>query len=215
MKTNKTIKKGFSIGEVMVAMFILIFGIVSAVFLTSQSVTQIGSSRNATIATLLAQEGTELVKNVRDNTVTQSDCGDGDKRCTAFDSGSGYGWPSSVGEGEGAKFKCTVDYGGDISNEILKCGGDASIEQLYINKSTYFYSHTPGGGVVSPFKRRIYIKYNVGTETDETTVDVASVVIWSKGVFPANIDSVESKCKIGNDCAFAKTILTSWINYGE
>jgi Tfp pilus assembly protein PilV len=68
--------KGFSIGEVMVAVFIMLVGIVGAIMLTARSIQDLGDSRESIVATLLAQEGTELVRNLRDNNVTQMKCGD-------------------------------------------------------------------------------------------------------------------------------------------
>ena len=214
MKKNNKTKKGFSIGEVMVAMFILIFGIVSAVFLTAQSVKQIGESRNAAIATLLAQEGTELVKNVRDNNVTQMNCGtSSDERCTAFDDDTGYG----LGSDTNSEYKCIIEYGNAALTKILDCNIVEGQGQLYINEQTYLYSHSGGGSVVTPFKRRIYIKYtNTNTgDLNDVVAEVASVVIWRKGEFPSSIDNIKTECKIGKDCVFTKTNLTSWINYGE
>jgi len=68
---KKEYKKGFSIGEVLIAAFILTVGVVSAVTLLTRSIVDTIDSRNLVIASQLAQEGTELVRNQRDNnTVT-------------------------------------------------------------------------------------------------------------------------------------------------
>ncbi len=204
-------KKGFSIGEVMVAAFILITGIVAAVVLTVKSTDNIGDSRRATIASALAQEGAELVRNVRDNNVTEQTCGGGSDRCTAFD-GNGFLNLSS------SETKHTIGY--SIKGDDVLRMHAAGLERLYINPHNYAYTHIPGGANVSPFKRMIFISYETSTgvplmsaEDDEIIANITSVVVWEKGVLPNNASNIEDECKIGKNCAFAQTKLTSWINY--
>ena len=218
MFTNKT-KKGFSIGEVMIATFILLVGVIGAIVLTVKSIGNISDGKKAVTAALLAQEGTELVRSVRDNTVTQRGTDCANHRCTAFDEDAGYGWPSlSLGQ-QGAV--CSVDYTltGDGK---LTCSNQTAGEDLYINKDTYFYSHSQGGNNVSNshFKRKVFIKYETTDGTSPASADVnklvakvTSVVVWTGGTMPTTANNIESDCKIGKHCAFAQTRLTSWINY--
>lgn len=226
LKLRRT-KKGFSIGEVMIAMFILVFGIIGAVFLSARSTAQIGDSRNAIIAASLAQEGVELVRNIRDNSVTQETCdvnGDGiyNERCTAFDPNTNYGWKSlSTGE-----YMCTVDHKFEAMSGML-CASISDLEQLYLNSSTGLYEHDTGD--MTSFKRLILIDYydidpSSTPFNDITDEDVAakitSVVTWGDNSADPTFlldstDNVEKNCKIGKQCAYAQTTLTSWINYGE
>ncbi|MCX6765712.1 MAG: hypothetical protein NT136_02005 [Candidatus Moranbacteria bacterium] len=60
-------KKGFSIGEVIISLFVITVGIVAAVGLIAKSISQSIDSRNEIIAAQLAQEGAELTRNLRDN----------------------------------------------------------------------------------------------------------------------------------------------------
>jgi Tfp pilus assembly protein PilV len=60
-------KKGFSIGEVMLSAFVLSIVLVTIIGIISTSIGHSIDSRNAIIASELAQEGVELVRNVRDN----------------------------------------------------------------------------------------------------------------------------------------------------
>ena len=226
MFINKT-KKGFSIGEVMIATFILLVGVIGVIVLTVKSIGNISDGKKAVTAALLAQEGTELVRSVRDNTVTQTWCGSGNNdRCTAFENkGSdikSYGWPSLLLGQHGAV--CSVDYT-LIGDGALICADQTAKEDLYINKSTYFYSHSSGANNTSDahFKRKIFIKYETTTgvqptalssdEIDKLVAKVTSVVVWTGGEMPDTADNIESKCKISKHCAFAQTRLTSWINY--
>ncbi len=216
-------KKGFSIGEVMIAVFILTFGIISTVFLSARSIATISDSRKAVIAASLAQEGVELTRSVRDNNVTQSGTNCGNKQCTSFDTGSDYGWPS-LPAGGGV---CMADYTLKESATVgLHCGIPPELEQIYLDDITGFYKH--GTGIVTPFKRIIFVDY-YDTQTggsinaapngdiDRVAAKVTSVVTWQDDADFAmtirNADGVEANCKLSKQCAFAQTKLTSWINY--
>lgn len=223
MSKKNTIKRGFSIGEVMIAMFILLVGIIGAVFLSARSTAQIGDSRNAIIAASLAQEGVELVRNVRDNNVTQETCGGGSERCTAFDPGSGYNWPTFNGSG------CRVDHTFEVaSGFVMECLAAQSVDQLYLNESTGFYEHNGGGDETTSFQRVVFINYydvasgnaiGAGMMPYDDTMEakITSVVTWGTDDTRSlnNAQEVRTNCKIGNQCAYAETTLTSWINYGE
>ncbi len=225
MFTNKT-KKGFSIGEVMIATFILLVGVIGAIVLTVKSIGNISDGKKAVTAALLAQEGTELVRSVRDNSVTQRTCGSSkNERCTAFKAfagvpnhqGPSYGWPNIAN----SESVCSVDYRLEGDGK-LNCSGPTAGEDLYINKDTYFYSHSQGGNYTSNshFKRKVFIKYEttdgtppVSADVNKLVAKVTSVVVWTGGTMPTTANNIESDCKIGKHCAFAQTRLTSWINY--
>ncbi len=219
MFINKT-KKGFSIGEVMIATFILLVGIIGIIFLTVKSIGNISDGKKAVTAALLAQEGTELMRSVRDNTVTQrgDDCNH--HRCTAFDLHADYGWPSLNAGQMGAV--CSVDYRLKGDGQ-LNCANQTAKENLYINKATYLYSHSQGNNLTSNFKRKIFIQYETtdGTQPvsltndklDKLVAKITSVVVWTGGTMPNTANNIELNCKIGKHCAFAQTRLTSWINY--
>ncbi len=230
MRNTKT-QKGFTIGEVLVAMFILLIGIVDAVFLTVRSVGELRNSRDAVVASLLAQEGTELVRNVRDNTVTQSQCGSASSyfserpteslrwnRCPAF--ASIYGFPSVIYHHYVNTITCTVD-ARLSSGSPLKCTGSTTNDRLYRNPANGLYTHASGGNVETPFRRRVYIEYGITDgsygspeSANKIYADVTSVVIYgsSYGFGSVNINDVEHTCLKARNCAYAQTRLSSWIN---
>lgn len=212
MVKNNTTKKGFSIGEVMVAMFILLVGILDAVFLTVRSVDSLGNSRDIIMATLLAQEGTELVRNVRDNNVTEFIAGFDGPHKPVFD--TGYGFPAT------SPAICTIDH--DLASSVgeLQCSGGSMDDNLYLNRSNGMYSHSNSSGEnFKGLKRRIYITYgytdgNPGN-IESKYADVTSVVVFGGEAFPVDIDNIDTTCFKSRNCAYAQTRLTSWINYGE
>lgn len=58
--------KGFSFVEVMVSVFLVSVGLLAALSLLTKGLSETMDSRNQLIASLLAQEGVELVRSVRD-----------------------------------------------------------------------------------------------------------------------------------------------------
>ena len=66
MKLTKN-KKGFSFLEVMITVAVLSIGILAMLALIASSIGSSTNSRNSIIASELAQEGIELVRNIRDN----------------------------------------------------------------------------------------------------------------------------------------------------
>jgi len=60
-------KSGFSIGEVLLAAFIMVVALTAIVNVVASSMNHSMDSRNYIIASELAQEGAELVRNLRDN----------------------------------------------------------------------------------------------------------------------------------------------------
>jgi Tfp pilus assembly protein PilV len=72
MKKNQKKKKGFSVYETMIAMFVLVVGILAALGLITSSMRRSMESRDYIVGAALAQEGIELVRNIRDNNLVSS-----------------------------------------------------------------------------------------------------------------------------------------------
>lgn len=183
--------------EVIISIFVLTVGILSAVALISASIKNSIDARNQIIAAGLAQEGAELVRNVRDNN-----------------------WASDYGafkEGftTDNKENCRIDK--NYSSDYFECNDNADSKKLYYHESGSdkgFYTHTADGGTETKFKRKIAFKYfnNTGGETlivnDIVKAEVSTVVIWGND-FPEDLDN----CTIGNKCLLVKSVLTEW-KYG-
>lgn len=63
---NETIQKGFTLLEVIIAIFILTVGIAGAYTLITQTISSAAISEERLIAAYLAQEGIEIGRNIRD-----------------------------------------------------------------------------------------------------------------------------------------------------
>ena len=60
-------QKAFSLLEVIIAVFVVTIGIIGAVNLANNSISAVALSKSQLIATNLAQEGLEIVRNMRDS----------------------------------------------------------------------------------------------------------------------------------------------------
>lgn len=135
MQTKNKKLKAFSFVEVMISVFLLSVGMVAIITLMSGSLRDSLDSRNQIIAAGLAQEGAELVKNIRDTNWIVGD--------TSF-----TGFPGS------SPANCIISY--DTPN--LSCGGGVYLLNFNANN---FYTHS--AGTSTKFQRKIMIS-NIGTD---------------------------------------------------
>ncbi|MDD5397313.1 MAG: prepilin-type N-terminal cleavage/methylation domain-containing protein [Candidatus Moranbacteria bacterium] len=153
MKKNKKIqtKKGFSLVEVLVSILVLSFGIVGISSLMMQNIKASVEAKNQIIAAELAQEGIELVRNMRDN--NPSDFG------TYF-----------VYTGGGAEY--IIDNGYTYADFKNSVNPTVDKEKLYI-KSGY-YGHGSNGAVSTKFYRKV----NITKDDIKHNHNVTSYVTW-------------------------------------
>jgi len=172
--------KAFSFVEVMISVFLLSVGMIAIITLMSGNLRDSLDSRNQVIAAGLAQEGIELVKNVRDtnwlvhktNPVVHS-----------FD-----GFPNTA-----SGTNCTIDYT-LIGLGALNCNPASNILKIDNNS---FYNHT--GVTDTRFQRKLVISDSVADK------NVISMVIWG-GSFPPDF----STCNTSTKCAYAQLTLTTY-----
>jgi hypothetical protein len=203
-------KKGFSINEVMISMFVLSVGIVTVIGLFSKGFINSALDRDRIVAAGLAQEGVELVKNVRDNSF--ADGGDG------FTSFNDYG---SNPPDSSDRLHCQMSY--DDSN--MNCrnaasGLPADHPDLYdLNRNASGYYTNSNGVADTRFYRYIHIEYSATNKAAE----IISFVYWGGATPPANIHlNIDSdsngtpdngsvaNCHIGNKCVYSKVRLENW-----
>ncbi len=120
-------KKGFTLLEVIIAIFIIAVGIVGAFGSLSQTLSSANIVSSRLVAAFLAQEGIEIVRNIRDGNWLE-------KPTVPWDDGLAAG-----------------DWKADYSSSSLS---PYSAENLKIDG--YFYKYSPSGAETS-FKRKITI----------------------------------------------------------
>src|SRR3989338_8844037 len=139
MKT-KIIKNnsGISILEVIVATLIITIGMVGVLSLVIQNIQAQYINKNVLIASGLAQEGLELVRNVRDLNWLMP----------------GNSWDQDI-VGTPSDHTYTINYDGSI-NSAVNLISDAGA-RLYINNTSYLYTHASAGATATGFYRLITV----------------------------------------------------------
>jgi prepilin-type N-terminal cleavage/methylation domain-containing protein len=122
---------GFTLIEVITAIFIITVGIGGAMVLVNQTIGFIQETSSKLIASYLAQEGIEIVKNIRDSNFLK-----------IHKTGSGN-WTDGL---TGCDLGCEGDY---VSSNLSSYTG----QKLKINDDFYNYS----SGTSTPFTRKITI----------------------------------------------------------
>ncbi|MDX9855382.1 MAG: hypothetical protein WCZ08_04290 [Parcubacteria group bacterium] len=182
-KKKKGKKSGFSIGEVMLAVFILGITLTALISLYVTGINELIDERDSVVASLLAQEGVELMRNVRDNNwVDTSNPGSFDGIERSSDSNG-----------------CAIDL------DDSSCTGSAAIYDLYYSLSSNFYVHDNSESPTE-FKRKIII---LEPSADER--QIISIVTWNNESL-TGFDGFNYKdnCTTANKCVFSEAVLTRW-----
>ena len=131
-KYHKLQKRGFSLIEVLLSLVVLSFGITAVAVLMVNNIKNLQTSKNQIIALQLAQEGIELVRNLKDNN-------------TAFIS------KPTAPKVDGSDYSIDKDTSfGDFSSDA-----DAKRLNLTVPPAAIFYTHS--GTTATKFFRKIKI----------------------------------------------------------
>lgn len=185
-KIKKTIcfnKAGFSLIEVLVAMFILSMGFAAVFSLMTINIRSSENAKNQIIASQLAQEGVELVRNLKDNNSTFTD---------------------DVGTG-GSDYR--IDYNSDYTTFLGSNINDDTKKKLNIDANN-FYSHS--SGQATKFYRKIKIEITTDADSKKTAT-VTNYVTWNSSGFTAISGTFPANCTIGNKCLSAVSVLPDYL----
>ncbi|HLN19226.1 MAG TPA: hypothetical protein VK255_03610 [Patescibacteria group bacterium] len=184
MSKRTKIKKGFYMIEAIIALFLISTGLLVAVDLMTSVSINTTRDRDNIIAAMLAQEGLEIVRNVRDNNFAIGD--------TAF----ANGFPAASSDNCRVSNIATTSVG-------ITCDGS------YVINLTGAKLYASAAGDSTKFQRRISIRYITIGATDYAKV--TSVVTWKGNVTSISINNVASECIAENGCAYTQTNFTRWI----
>jgi len=159
----KRYRRGFSLIEVLVAMFVLLVGILGTMVLFTGSIKNSIDSRDHIIAAALAQEGIELVRNMRYNDAFNG-----------LDFANGTRLPAISYD------NCVADY--TFSSIPSSDCVSSSSKTLNLNSSGFYIM---GAGTPTKFQRKIKLAYNAAG--DQLTV--TSTVLWGSYDFSAPCDT--------------------------
>jgi len=189
---------GFSLIEVLVALLVLSMGFTAVFALMANNIKSSENAKNQIIASQLAQEGIELVRNMKDN--KELDTAD-----TTY-THCNYTQENSDG---------TIRLCNRLRIDETSLFDNNANKRLYLNSS--FYTH---GSSVTPtkFYRRIDLSItgdinNSPSSTREITV--TAYVTWNGSGFIANIDNnglAAGNCNIANKCVSAVSVLPDYLS---
>ncbi len=171
---------GFSLIEVLLAIVLVTAGMLSAIQLVSVGLVTASDSRNELTANLLAQEGIELVRNIRDNNFSANPQRDGFAGFPATNSNN-----------------CRIDIMGE-----LDCSGGSNTLNIDV---AGFFSYVTVGTIQTSFSRQISIIYDVTPSTSAKTATVTSMVTWGNSQF-----QTAANCTVAKKCIYDQMTFTKW-----
>lgn len=165
---------GFTLVETLIAVAVLMIAVAGPLTIANKSLTAALYSRNQSIASYLAQEQMEFVKNIKDNFLR-------------IPIASGGGWTNFINllsaSCLNSNNKCGIDISGVGSNTIIKCTTPTSC-LLYSSSSGYKL----GSGTTNTlFTRYFYIEQVLNGISDTTEYQITTVVSWKDGLLPSEV----------------------------
>lgn len=190
LKTGKN-KRGFSILELVIAMFVLTVGIVGALNLIVSTMNNSINTRKAVVAAGLAQEGVELARNIRDNNLLLAKSDISRSREDFFKNGF------SVGDGN-CIFNYDFDYNADYPFPTNCTNANVANRILYITGAG-FYTHDPTGNTETVFRR--YVRFEYDNDNTDTFLNLppAGVFVTSY-VWWGGDDDHPAQCRLSTNC---------------
>lgn len=175
VKNNISSKKAFTLIETMVAISILLISVVGPLEIASKGLFSAMYAKEEITAFYLAQEGVELIKNVRDSNYLVD----------AYTATGNTNWLSKVSEcvlDATHTVGCTIDptQFSNEDDEIETCDEDDLCPPLKFDGTSGIYSYSVDPGVEeSKFTRTVSIVYDPITPNE---AKVVSTVAWSSSL---------------------------------
>lgn len=197
---SSIIRRAFTIPEVLLSAFLLTAGILTVMSLFLSSHRNSVDTRNLIIAAGLAQEGAEVIRNVRDNNLAYRlanwTSGDNCQGSTNGNCDPYRFFPN------GANARCIVNY--DTILPSGNCGGGINSLLGFAGGS---YQH--GAATTTRFYRLIKIDRPPG---DPLVRRVQSFVSWKSGGPGATLNGngAVGNCTLATQCVYTELLLSAW-----
>ena len=166
---REILNQGFSILEVTMALGVITIGLLGVFSLVLQNLSVQRLNKNYMVASMLAQEGLELVRNIRDNNFLDT---------------SGTLWNHKLTSGSNP-YLFAIDY--TNLNPVSVTGSSDPNTRLCLNVvgTTNFFSHNCGGASTPTIFRRFFTVTN-----NADNVEVKADVIWTEKGQTFNYEAV-------------------------
>ena len=150
-------QKGFTIIEVLFAIFILALGVTGVFALVERIIPASATANSHLTAVYLAQEGNDIVRNIRDTNLLH------------LHKGIGADWKENL---TSCALGCEIDHTYDAeSPAFVDFQGDFETNGRFLLLNSDFYDYV--SGTASIYKRKIII-----TDVDADTLEVETTVWW-------------------------------------
>ncbi len=175
-ETKNMKNRGFTIVETLVAITVLMISVAGPLVVASKGLSAALYARDQVIASYLAQESMEVIKNTRDNNLA-----------------AGSGWLNGIGDASNCTSStnpCDASAVSLTSPPTTPTGCSAGSCPIYFNSVTGYVTSS-SGATPTIFKRYYYlIKPNSVTActTAETECQVNVYVIWNEGTVPYSVE---------------------------
>ena len=171
-------RRGFSLVEVLVTLFVLSIGLVAISTLMTGNIKSSENAKNQIIASQLAQEGIELVRNLKDNNSTFTG---------EVSSGADY----------------SIDYTSNYAAFKSSNNPSDATKKLYLDTNN-FYSNSNSAQATKFFRK---IKIEITTDaSSKKTATATSYVTWNNSGF-STISGFPANCTIGNKCLSVVSVM--------
>lgn len=204
-------KNGFTIIEMVIAIFVMVMGIIGAFGAFSSVGILASDSADKLIATYLAQEGIELVRNIRDSNWLEMDLYEtGNLKETLSLEYTTPSWSNKLTNFSNNEFKIDwkngywLDYKNQSKDDYLKVDNNG------------FYSYEEETGQKTKFKRKIFITEipDISQGTNPDTYHILKVkveVSWDRKANIFEESLVAGDCQ-PNNCIAVEEVLYNWYN---
>lgn len=200
---------GQTLIETLVAIFILVVGLVSALSLAISSFQSTDTASKQVVATALARQGVEAVKNIRDSNWLNGSVSD----CSATMGTGNFCFTNWLGTGTTSLAAGTYAVKFNSASTVDPWTLQANPASFVLNYNSANGSYDIGGtGSASIYSRKIVITQNVSAPFSAANpqLDVVSTVWWTGRRCPNTNDpsTLSASCKVNLELH-----LTNWRNY--
>jgi Tfp pilus assembly protein PilV len=162
---------GFTIIETLIAITVLMIAIAGPLVIATRGLNSASASKNQMIASYLAQESVEMVKNKRDANISAHQDDIENWWLSGFD---------VVNKCNSDSNSCDID---GIDDDILQC--DSNGCQIYYSDTTG-YRHTSSGTTATLFYRHFYFE-DKGKNNLKSEKLLHVIVDWKEGTVPYQV----------------------------